>query len=168
MSSTGLVRVFHEKVSIFADFKEWPGLGGPENLDKEKPHRFRRRVGSKRRDRTAPENAAELGAVIAGTDVQALLCGHFHLQFTGSLNGVPVWVTPGIVTRADLTSPASVLRVVKGAGASVVELGGPYSPMFHTLRARDPEAGAVVYRLNLETGENVSADEEADAVVPLR
>jgi Icc protein len=90
-------------------------------------------------------NATELGAVIAGTDVQAVLCGHFHLQVSGSLRGVPVWATPGVVTRLDATAPRHLVRAVLGAGASIIDLGGPFSPVFHVLEARDPQAGQQVF-----------------------
>ncbi|WP_164775186.1 metallophosphoesterase family protein [Nocardioides pantholopis] len=90
-------------------------------------------------------NRDELAEVIAGTDVVAVLCGHFHLQLGGQLAGVPVWVTPGVVTRIDLTAASDVVRAVRGAGATVVDLGGPFSPSFHVLHARDAEVGQQVY-----------------------
>ncbi|WP_116953425.1 metallophosphoesterase family protein [Jiangella endophytica] len=90
-------------------------------------------------------DAAQLGAIIAGTDVMAVLCGHYHLQLSGNLAGIPVWVTPGVVTRIDLTAPGHLVRGVKGASATVVDLGGPFSPAFHLLHARDPQAGQEVY-----------------------
>lgn len=93
-------------------------------------------------------NAAELGEVVVGTDVLAVLCGHYHLQLSGHLAGVPVWVTPGVVTRIDLTAPGHLVRGVKGASATVVDLGGPFSPAFHLLHARDPEAGDEVYLID--------------------
>jgi 3',5'-cyclic AMP phosphodiesterase CpdA len=102
------------------------------------------------------QNASELADTVSGTDVRAVLCGHFHLQLSGSLDGIPVWVTPGVVTRLDLTAPWHLERVVKGAGASVVDLGGPGSPMFHVLQARDPEAGAPVYLVDAVSGEDVA------------
>jgi 3',5'-cyclic-AMP phosphodiesterase len=111
------------------------------------------------------QNPAELGRVLAGTDVRAVLCGHLHLQLTGTLNGVPVWVTPGIVTRIDLTTPPHLLRAVKGAGASVIDLGGPFSPMFHTLQARDPAAGTLVYLVDPRTGQEIE-DEAAATGLP--
>lgn len=102
------------------------------------------------------QNAADLSEVVAGTDVRAILCGHYHLQLSGSLAGIPVWVTPGVVTRIDLTAPQHLLRGVKGASATVVDLGGPFSPVFHVLHARDPEAGQEVYLL--DTSEPPSDD----------
>jgi 3',5'-cyclic-AMP phosphodiesterase len=104
------------------------------------------------------QNGRQLGDAVAGTDVRAVLCGHFHLQLSASLAGVPVWVTPGIVTRIDLTAPPHLERAGKGAGATVVDLGGPASPMFHVLQARDPEAGAQVYLVDAVSGED--ADRE--------
>jgi 3',5'-cyclic AMP phosphodiesterase CpdA len=104
-------------------------------------------------------NALELGAVIAGTDVRAVLCGHFHLQVTGSLNGVPVWSTPGVVTRLDATAPRYLVRAVLGAGASIVDLGGPYSPVFHVLEARDPQVGQQVFLFDPVTRTRVDQEQ---------
>jgi 3',5'-cyclic AMP phosphodiesterase CpdA len=93
-------------------------------------------------------NAPELADAIAGTDVRLILCGHFHLQIFGFLGTAPVWVTPGVVSRVDLTAPAGTERAVRGASATLVELGGPHSPLFHTFHARDPQAGETVYELD--------------------
>ena len=49
------------------------------------------------------------------------------------------------MTRIDLTAPPAVVRAVYGAAATVVELGGPFSPSFHLLQARDPRVGEEVY-----------------------
>lgn len=103
-------------------------------------------------------NAGEFADAVSGADVRAVLCGHFHLQLSGSLAGVPVWVTPGIVSRVDLTAPPHLERAVKGAGATVVDLGGSVSPMFHILQARDPQAGAQVYLADAESGEDVNQE----------
>ncbi|WP_167001555.1 metallophosphoesterase [Mumia sp. ZJ430] len=99
-----------------------------------------------------------LADAVAGTDVQAVLCGHFHHQLSGTMRGVPVWVTPGVVTRIDLTAPPSRTRAVLGAGATVVDLGGPFSPAFHVLQAREPRAGELVYLVDAVSWADV--DEE--------
>ncbi|MCW3844537.1 hypothetical protein ONA70_31095 [Micromonospora yasonensis] len=39
----------------------------------------------------------------------------------------------------------------------VVDLGGPGSPMFHTLQARDPRAGRQVYLVDAVSGVDVPA-----------
>jgi Icc protein len=93
-------------------------------------------------------NPGELAAAIRGSDVRVVLTGHFHLQLFGMLESVPVWVTPGVVNRIDLTTPYGTERAVRGASASLVELGGPTSPLFHTLHARDPRAHETVYELD--------------------
>ncbi|WP_328748348.1 metallophosphoesterase [Streptomyces sp. NBC_00285] len=93
-------------------------------------------------------NPGELAEAIRGSDVRVVLTGHFHLQLFGMLESVPVWVTPGVVNRIDLTTPYGTERAVRGASASLVELGGPTSPLFHTLHARDPRAHETVYELD--------------------
>jgi Icc protein len=93
-------------------------------------------------------NPEALGAVLEGSDVRVMLCGHVHHQMSGMLAGVPVSATPGIVTRADLTAPPHLMRAVKGAGATVVDLGGPFSPLGYVIQARDPDAGEQVYELD--------------------
>lgn len=59
-------------------------------------------------------NPGELADAIRGTDVRLILCGHFHLQLSGHLESVPVWVTPGVVGRVDLTAPPGTERAVRG------------------------------------------------------
>jgi Icc protein len=105
------------------------------------------------------QNSGELADVVAGSDVQAILCGHFHVQLTGHLRGVPVWVTPGVVTRIDLTAPRHLVRTVRGASATVVDLGGPFSPAFHVLHARDPEVGRQAYLVDAKSWTPVDSEE---------
>ncbi|WP_406437258.1 metallophosphoesterase [Streptomyces sp. NBC_00631] len=90
----------------------------------------------------------ELAAAVRASDVRVILTGHYHLQLFGLLESVPVWVTPGVVNRIDLTVAAGGERAVRGASASLVELGGPASPMFHTFHARDPRAHETVYEID--------------------
>ncbi|AYC40407.1 metallophosphoesterase family protein [Streptomyces griseorubiginosus] len=100
----------------------------------------------------------ELAAAIRGSDVRVILTGHYHLQLFGMLESLPVWVTPGVVNRIDLTTPYGTERAVRGASASLVELGGPASPMFHTFHARDPRAHETVYQLDEERTRAVVAE----------
>ncbi|MFJ9245327.1 metallophosphoesterase [Streptomyces sp. NPDC101776] len=95
-------------------------------------------------------NPGELADAIRGSDVRVVLTGHFHLQLFGFLEATPVWVTPGVVNRIDLTTAYGTERAVRGASASRVELGGGTGPMFHTLHARDPRAHETVYQLDEE------------------
>jgi len=105
-------------------------------------------------------NADALAEVLTDGDVRAVLCGHFHLQLTGLLAGVPVWVGPAVATRIDLTTPPHLERAVTGAGAgaTVVDLGGLFSPAFHTLHARDPLAGEQVYLVEAMSGVDVDGE----------
>jgi 3',5'-cyclic AMP phosphodiesterase CpdA len=66
----------------------------------------------------------------------------------GRLASATVWVTPGVVSRIDLTAPPGTERAVRGASATLVQLGTPASPLFHTLHARDPRAGETVYEVD--------------------
>jgi Icc protein len=110
-------------------------------------------------ERVNLQNGERLAEVLAGSDVRAVLCGHYHSQLSGFLAGIPVWVTPGVVTRIDLTAPPHLVRGVLGAGATVVDLGGPFSPVFHTLHARDPRAGEQVYLVDTGSGQDVTSEE---------
>ncbi len=106
------------------------------------------------------QDAVELADVLRGSDVHAVLCGHVHAQISGFLVGVPVWVGPGVITRIDLTAPRGLVRAVRGAAATVVDLGGPHSPLFHVLHARDPHAGEQVYLADGTTWQYVDDEEE--------
>lgn len=81
------------------------------------------------------QNPAALADAIRGSDVRVILCGHYHLQLFGMLESVPVWVTPGVVNRIDMSAPPGVVRTLRGASASVVDLGVPGGPQFHTVQA---------------------------------
>lgn len=104
-------------------------------------------------------NAEALGDVLVGTDVRAVLCGHFHVQLAGSLRGIPVSVTPGVVTRLDLTTRPHLWRGVQGAGATVVDLDASGGPLFHALQARDPNAGRLAYLVDDRTGADVTSED---------
>ncbi|HVQ89080.1 MAG TPA: metallophosphoesterase [Actinomycetes bacterium] len=94
------------------------------------------------------QNSGELADAIRDTDVQLILCGHFHMQIFGHLDTTAVWVTPGVVSRIDLTAPPRTERAVRGASATLVRLGDEQPPVFHLLHARDPRVGETVYELD--------------------
>ncbi|MGW3244434.1 metallophosphoesterase family protein [Streptomyces sp. NPDC001070] len=108
-------------------------------------------------------NAGDLADAIRGTDVGLILCGHFHLQLSGYLETVPVWVTPGVVGRVDLTAPPGTERAVRGASATLIQLGAHHGPLFHTLHARDPRVGETVYELDQDQLRSVIAGLSPDA-----
>lgn len=108
--------------------------------------------------RVVLQNIADLEQVVRGTDVRVILTGHLHFQASGFLVGVPVWVTPGIVTRIDTTAPPHLVRGVLGAAATIVDLQDPAAPTFHLINARDPKAGEEVYVYDAATGEDTSEE----------
>lgn len=110
-------------------------------------------------EQVALQNIEDLGEVVRGTDVRAILAGHLHFQLSGFLAGVPTWVTPGVVTRIDTSAPPRIGRGVLGASATVVDLEDPVAPTFHLLVARDPRAGHEVYVIDVASGEDVQEED---------
>jgi Icc protein len=100
-------------------------------------------------------NVADLEAAVRGSDVRAILTGHLHFQVAGQLAGVPVWVTPGVVTRIDTTAPPHLVRGVLGAGATVVDLPDGGASTFHLLSARHQHGGDQVYLYDADTGADI-------------
>ena len=69
---------------------------------------------------------ARLRDAIAGSDVRIVLCGHSHHEQFGLLGATPVWVSPAVAYRMDVTSTRA-FHGVPGAALSRVDLtdGGP-------------------------------------------
>jgi 3',5'-cyclic AMP phosphodiesterase CpdA len=67
-------------------------------------------------------NADDLADALAGTDVRMILTGHAHHTGCGSLNGIPVWVSPAIAYRLDPLPPRGRLRGLAGAGITRIDL----------------------------------------------
>ncbi|MCO1658522.1 metallophosphoesterase [Pseudonocardia humida] len=63
-----------------------------------------------------------LAAVIAGSDVRMVVCGHAHYAGAGALAGIPVWVAPATWYRTDALPPAGTLRAARGPSVSRVDL----------------------------------------------
>lgn len=63
-----------------------------------------------------------LAAVLAGSDVRMIVCGHAHHAGAGVLAGIPVWVAPALVYQVDVFPPAGRLRGVSGAALSRIDL----------------------------------------------
>lgn len=59
-----------------------------------------------------------------------------------------MWVTPGVFSRVDLTAAPGTERAEREASATLVQLNTAHSPSFHTLHARDPQAGETVYEID--------------------
>jgi Icc protein len=66
---------------------------------------------------------AELARALAGSDVRVVLCGHYHHALASAVGSVPLWVSPALAYRADLTS-TTVFRGKPGAAFSRIDLLG--------------------------------------------
>ncbi|WP_411733379.1 metallophosphoesterase [Paeniglutamicibacter sp.] len=65
----------------------------------------------------------ELAAVLAGSDVRGILCGHYHLPATGSLGGIPVWIGPAVSYNHDLFASEGSTRGLDPSWFSVIKVG---------------------------------------------
>ncbi|WP_330181253.1 metallophosphoesterase [Nocardia sp. NBC_01503] len=70
------------------------------------------------------QQAERLAAVVAGTDVRMILCGHNHMTAAAALAGIPVWVGPAMAYRLDAMAPAGRQRAVTGSGYSRIDVVG--------------------------------------------
>jgi len=104
---------------------------------------IQQRVGLEDRDR--------LAAVVGPSLVTAILCGHFHQQIAGSVNGVPTWVTPGVFTRIDhLTGVPGSERAYAGGSATLLDITEPARPVFATIPMPGP-GSRLAYETDLES-----------------
>ncbi|MDO2934602.1 metallophosphoesterase [Paeniglutamicibacter sulfureus] len=65
----------------------------------------------------------ELAAVLAGSDVRAILCGHYHLPTSGSLGSIPVWVGPAVSYNHKLFATDAPAHDQDTSWFSVIKVG---------------------------------------------
>ncbi|CEA09693.1 3',5'-cyclic adenosine monophosphate phosphodiesterase CpdA [Arthrobacter saudimassiliensis] len=65
---------------------------------------------------------AELAGVVAGTDVRAILCGHYHHVLSGRLGGVPVWAGPAVSYAQNLFAAPETVQGLDRSWFSVIRL----------------------------------------------
>lgn len=70
------------------------------------------------------QHSEHLEAVLAGSDVGMILCGHSHHTSSGSIAGIPVWVGPAMSYRVDPIPPVGRHRGVVGFGFSRIDVFG--------------------------------------------
>ncbi len=68
------------------------------------------------------QNPRDLAAVLTGTDVRMILCGHAHHAGASALAGIPVWIAPATAHRAELLSPAGRARGRAGTALTRVDV----------------------------------------------
>lgn len=73
-------------------------------------------------ERLGTEDSQELGEMIRGSGVRAILCGHIHQSRVTVWHGIPVVVTAGLHAAIDPLSPAGTQRVNSGAAFAVCTL----------------------------------------------
>ncbi|PRY12146.1 metallophosphoesterase family protein [Kineococcus rhizosphaerae] len=72
----------------------------------------------------ALQDPADLLATLEGSDVRAVLSGHYHHPFAQTLaSGLTLLVAPGVANRSDPLVVRGRERIVRGHGALVVEIG---------------------------------------------
>jgi Icc protein len=103
------------------------------------------------------QNPASLADAVRGSDVRAILCGHYHHSLVSSLDGIPVVVSTAVANTTDVLAPAGRERAVVGSGATLVTVG-PGGVSSATLRSYGPEDGAEVYDLDAATVDRIIAE----------
>jgi Icc protein len=107
-------------------------------------------LGVEIQQRVRLEDRDGLAAVVRPQLVTAILCGHFHQQIAGSVNGVPTWVTAGVFTRIDhLTGPPGSEKAFTGGSATLVDLTQPAQPVFATIPGPGRDS-RLAYQTDLE------------------
>jgi Icc protein len=81
------------------------------------------------------DGLGDLRPVLRGSDVRAVLSGHYHHVMHGSIAGIPVLVGPGITNVVDPIAAGGIERATARSGAQLVEIGRP-----------DPDAAAAPVR----------------------
>ena len=141
----------------------WYGCLGPEQLrwvaavlTAEQPsilafHHPPIDLGVEIQQRVGLDDRDGLAAVVRPALVTAILCGHFHQQIAGSVNGVPTWVTPGVFTRIDhLTGRPGSERAYAEGSATLLDITEPARPVFATIPVPGP-GRRLAYETDLES-----------------
>ena len=69
------------------------------------------------------QRPAELLDALAGTDVRAVLSGHYHHPFAATLpSGLAAFVAPAVANRCDVLVTPGRERILRGSGALLVDL----------------------------------------------
>jgi 3',5'-cyclic AMP phosphodiesterase CpdA len=70
----------------------------------------------------ALQRPEDLLAAVAGTDVRAILAGHYHHPLTTVAAGIPVVVSGAVANTASVLAPAGIEHATRGSSATVIEL----------------------------------------------
>jgi 3',5'-cyclic-AMP phosphodiesterase len=103
----------------------------------------------------ALQRPEELLAAIAGTDVRAVLAGHYHHPLVTVAGGVPVIVSGGIANTADVLAPVGVEHARRGSSATVIDLEGGGSVRATAVHVHGPGDGETVLMLDREAVQRI-------------
>ncbi|MEG0213349.1 MULTISPECIES: metallophosphoesterase [unclassified Glutamicibacter] len=68
------------------------------------------------------ENPMELAAIAAGSDIRAILCGHYHQASTSQLLSTPVFMAPAVSYNMNPFAPTQIVDE-PAAGFNVIKVG---------------------------------------------
>lgn len=68
------------------------------------------------------ENPLELAAIAAGSDIRAILCGHYHQAATSQLLNTPVFMAPAVSCNMNPFAPTEIVDE-PAAGFNVIKVG---------------------------------------------
>lgn len=71
----------------------------------------------------ALQNPGELAEIVRGSDVRAVLAGHYHHPLIAQWAGVPVIVSAAVTNLAEAFGDPAEERAAHGAGGTVIDLG---------------------------------------------
>jgi 3',5'-cyclic-AMP phosphodiesterase len=103
----------------------------------------------------ALQRPEELLAAIAGTDVRAVLAGHYHHPLATTAAGVPVIVSGGIANTADVLAPVGVEHARRGSSATVIDLEDDGAVRATAVHVHGPGDGETVLMLDHEAVQRI-------------
>jgi Icc protein len=103
----------------------------------------------------ALQDPDELLRVIEGTDVRAVLAGHYHHPLATVAAGVPVIVSGGIANTADVLAPVGVEHATRGSSATVIDLEDDGSVRATAVHVPGPGDGETVLMLDREAVQRI-------------
>lgn len=95
---------------------------------------------------------------VTGTDLRAVLAGHFHHPLVTTVGPVTVAVAPAVANTTDLTAPSDRERAVRGSGYAMVEIGPDGAPTVLAVRVPAADDGAELFDLSPAEVTQLAAD----------
>ena len=100
------------------------------------------------------DSAARLWDALRGTDVRAVLAGHYHHPIVETVHGIPVIVAPGVANLAEAFGPRDEESARNWAGATVVEAG---ETRVRILPVSEPITGGEVFAFTADQVQQIIA-----------